>query len=83
MYFWGDFGVFDVFWGGFDVFRGVFGVFWGVFGVFCADFIISPLPRELLRALTALTRALGQALLGVSGALRPLLEGPPDPRGGH
>ncbi|XP_058716948.1 lipid transferase CIDEB-like [Poecile atricapillus] len=32
--------------------------------------------RELLRWLVSLSRALGQALLGVSGALRPLLEGP-------
>lgn len=35
--------------------------------------------RELLRLLAALTRALGQALLGLSGALRPLLEGPQTP----
>ncbi|XP_066065140.1 lipid transferase CIDEB-like [Chamaea fasciata] len=39
--------------------------------------------RELLRLLAALTRTLGHALLGVAGALRPLLEGPPSPQGGH
>ncbi|XP_059728757.1 lipid transferase CIDEB-like [Haemorhous mexicanus] len=39
--------------------------------------------RELLRLLVSLSRALGQALLGVSAALRPLLEGPQTHGEGH